>query len=302
MLGDRKSKPLGENADWAKKNKALIVSMEHRFYGKLQPLPDFSTESLKFLCAEQVLNDLTNFLNHLITKRNLTIAPATSCTALSDTTVHILLSSTKPDDIDQLDTLFEPCSPILIDSSRAVLEADLYIPLRRARPSQRLLVVRAHGAACADFKAEGKSPLEKAVAFCTSLNWETTCTGFGQNSASTKGIVSALSYLDVDKAFTQVFKQAYNISTAQTESCIATNRDMSAPSASDNASLVWAPAKIDAIVDHLFRDQRLSVDMLLHETMNLESAMNNIAWFAIGLRVSSLEDGVGMSEIYIQTK
>ncbi|RHY87271.1 hypothetical protein DYB37_005729 [Aphanomyces astaci] len=67
MLGDRKPKPLGENADWAKKNKALIVSMEHRFYGKSQPLPDFSTESLKFLSAEKALNDLTNFLNHLIT-------------------------------------------------------------------------------------------------------------------------------------------------------------------------------------------------------------------------------------------
>ncbi|RQM28579.1 hypothetical protein B5M09_007910 [Aphanomyces astaci] len=126
MLGDRKPKPLGENADWAKKNKALIVSMEHRFYGKLQPLPDFSTESLKFLCAEQV--------------------------------------------------------PILKDSSRAVLEADLYYPFEGLAQANDY---SSYGlmAACADFKAEGKSPLEKAVAFCTSLKWATV-------SATTKPTLS----------------------------------------------------------------------------------------------------------------
>ncbi|RHY42575.1 hypothetical protein DYB38_012288 [Aphanomyces astaci] len=56
----------------AKKHKALIVSLEHRYYGKSQPLSDFTTASLKYLSAEQALNDLVNFQDHLTVKRNLT--------------------------------------------------------------------------------------------------------------------------------------------------------------------------------------------------------------------------------------
>ncbi|RHY47586.1 hypothetical protein DYB34_011984 [Aphanomyces astaci] len=127
--------------------------------------------------------------------------------------------------------------PILKDSTRAVLEADLYYPFERLAQSNDYSSYELM-AACADFTAEGKSPLEKAVAFFTTTRWfrsrclnrlwtYQTCTefGFGQNSAFAKGIVSALSYFDVDKAFTEVFKQTYNISTAQTESYIATNRE-----------------------------------------------------------------------------
>jgi hypothetical protein len=30
-----------------------MVTLEHRFYGKSQPLPDLSIESLRFLSSEQ---------------------------------------------------------------------------------------------------------------------------------------------------------------------------------------------------------------------------------------------------------
>ncbi|CAK4711922.1 hypothetical protein LEN26_008218 [Aphanomyces euteiches] len=55
----------------AKKHKALIVSLEHRFYGKSQPKGDFTVESLKYLTAEQALNDLAYFQDHLTAKRKL---------------------------------------------------------------------------------------------------------------------------------------------------------------------------------------------------------------------------------------
>ncbi|KAF0716567.1 Aste57867_2778 [Aphanomyces stellatus] len=55
----------------AKKHKALIVSLEHRYYGKSQPVADYTTANLKYLTAEQALNDLANFQDHLIAKRKL---------------------------------------------------------------------------------------------------------------------------------------------------------------------------------------------------------------------------------------
>ncbi|RHY42195.1 hypothetical protein DYB38_013847, partial [Aphanomyces astaci] len=239
------------------------------------------------------------------------------CGMMEDTHVdkvgHDEAYETSPPAADDLGRKLHPHEypPILKDSTRAVLEADLYYPFERLAQSNDYSSYELM-AACADFTAEGKSPLEKAVAFFTTTRWfrsrclnrlwtYQTCTefGFGQNSAFAKGIVSALSYFDVDKAFTEVFKQTYNISTAQTESYIATNRekdygtlttnletscsprrignkhsppatplswstltsklstslarshcgDMSVPSASDIASLVWAPTKIDATVD-----------------------------------------------------
>ncbi|RLO13513.1 hypothetical protein DYB28_014340 [Aphanomyces astaci] len=167
-----------------------------------------------------------------------------SCTALSDTTVHIHLSSTKPDDIDQLDTLFEPCSPILIDSSCAMLEADLYYPFEWLAQANDYSSYGLMGQRCRVLHESqlGDSECNYQANFIDPNVTSSTVVSItmpqppvdvpdvhgvwvGQNSASTKGIVSALSYLDVDKAFTEVFKQAYNISTAQTESCIATNRE-----------------------------------------------------------------------------
>lgn len=54
---------------WAKEFNALLVSLEHRFYGYSQPFDDLSTKSLKFLNAEQALADAANFIA-FITKQN----------------------------------------------------------------------------------------------------------------------------------------------------------------------------------------------------------------------------------------
>ncbi|KAF0700150.1 hypothetical protein As57867_009242, partial [Aphanomyces stellatus] len=58
----------------AKKHKALIVSIEHRFYGKSQPLPDWSLESFKFLTMKQVVDDAAYFQDHIRATRNVTKA------------------------------------------------------------------------------------------------------------------------------------------------------------------------------------------------------------------------------------
>jgi len=46
---------------WAQEFNALVVSLEHRFYGESQPCEDLSTRNLKFLSAEQALADAANF-------------------------------------------------------------------------------------------------------------------------------------------------------------------------------------------------------------------------------------------------
>ncbi|RHY80543.1 hypothetical protein DYB35_010731 [Aphanomyces astaci] len=56
----------------AKKHKALVVSLEHRYYGKSQPRPDFSNANLKFLRSDQALADIVKFQDHIIRTRNLT--------------------------------------------------------------------------------------------------------------------------------------------------------------------------------------------------------------------------------------
>jgi hypothetical protein len=38
----------------AEKHSALMVSLEHRYYGESQPVPDMSVENLKYLTSEQV--------------------------------------------------------------------------------------------------------------------------------------------------------------------------------------------------------------------------------------------------------
>ncbi|KAF0716566.1 Aste57867_2777 [Aphanomyces stellatus] len=58
----------------AKKHKALVVSLEHRYYGKSQPRPDFTTANLKYLRAEQALADIATFQDYFVAARNLTKA------------------------------------------------------------------------------------------------------------------------------------------------------------------------------------------------------------------------------------
>ncbi|KAF0695297.1 Aste57867_13878 [Aphanomyces stellatus] len=55
----------------AQKYKALVVSLEHRFLGLSQPLPDWSLASLKFLTIRQALNDVATFQDFFTRARNL---------------------------------------------------------------------------------------------------------------------------------------------------------------------------------------------------------------------------------------
>lgn len=49
----------------AEKFGALVVAVEHRFYGKSMPRPDFSTESLEVHGSRQAQEDLRLFRNHI---------------------------------------------------------------------------------------------------------------------------------------------------------------------------------------------------------------------------------------------
>ncbi|CAK4208906.1 unnamed protein product [Aphanomyces euteiches] len=46
--------------------KALVVSVEHRFYGQSQPRPDLTVESMKYLTSDQALQDLVPVQQHII--------------------------------------------------------------------------------------------------------------------------------------------------------------------------------------------------------------------------------------------
>eukprot|EP01094_Clydonella_sp_ATCC50884_P011392 TRINITY_DN2117_c1_g1_i2.p1 TRINITY_DN2117_c1_g1~~TRINITY_DN2117_c1_g1_i2.p1 ORF type:complete len:508 (-),score=178.90 TRINITY_DN2117_c1_g1_i2:62-1585(-) len=47
---------------------ALTISLEHRFYGKSQPLPDTSTDNLRYLSSQQALADAAAFIEWLPTQ------------------------------------------------------------------------------------------------------------------------------------------------------------------------------------------------------------------------------------------
>eukprot|EP00026_Physarum_polycephalum_P008261 Phypoly_transcript_08342.p1 GENE.Phypoly_transcript_08342~~Phypoly_transcript_08342.p1 ORF type:complete len:486 (+),score=73.44 Phypoly_transcript_08342:64-1521(+) len=55
---------------WAQEFNALMISLEHRFYGESQPLESLSTENLKFLDADQALADAANFRQFIADKYN----------------------------------------------------------------------------------------------------------------------------------------------------------------------------------------------------------------------------------------
>ena len=52
----------GHLAELAKLTKGAIVAMEHRYYGKSIPVPDFSTENMRFLSVRQALADMAYFI------------------------------------------------------------------------------------------------------------------------------------------------------------------------------------------------------------------------------------------------
>ncbi|RYG58842.1 septum formation initiator, partial [archaeon] len=49
----------------AQEHRALLVDVEHRFYGKSMPLPDSSTKSLQFLSSSQALADLARVITYV---------------------------------------------------------------------------------------------------------------------------------------------------------------------------------------------------------------------------------------------
>ncbi|KAH7823897.1 putative Calpain-type Cysteine Protease [Monocercomonoides exilis] len=50
----------------AQKDKAMIVALEHRYYGLSQPAKDLSVENLKYLTSQQALADVANILEWII--------------------------------------------------------------------------------------------------------------------------------------------------------------------------------------------------------------------------------------------
>ena len=52
-------------ATLAQREGALMVALEHRFYGESRPTNDMSVGNLKFLTSEQALGDLAHFTNYL---------------------------------------------------------------------------------------------------------------------------------------------------------------------------------------------------------------------------------------------
>lgn len=44
-------------------NNALLMSLEHRYYGDSQPMEDWSTENLRYLDSYQALADIAYFID-----------------------------------------------------------------------------------------------------------------------------------------------------------------------------------------------------------------------------------------------
>jgi len=57
--------------DLAKKYGALILALEHRFYGQSLPKADYSVESLRFLSSKQALEDIALFRKYIHDKLNM---------------------------------------------------------------------------------------------------------------------------------------------------------------------------------------------------------------------------------------
>jgi len=49
----------------AEEHQALVVALEHRYYGESYPVPDMSTPNLKYLTSEQALADLARFIQYV---------------------------------------------------------------------------------------------------------------------------------------------------------------------------------------------------------------------------------------------
>jgi pimeloyl-ACP methyl ester carboxylesterase len=58
------------------KRGALLVALEHRYYGKSHPVPDLSTPNLRWLSSRQALADLARFVRDLLGKGEAGVTPA----------------------------------------------------------------------------------------------------------------------------------------------------------------------------------------------------------------------------------
>ncbi|XP_023327712.1 putative serine protease F56F10.1 [Eurytemora carolleeae] len=74
--GEGEANPVWLNAgswlDYAKKNDAAMMLLEHRYYGKSHPTPDLSVKNLNWLSSKQALADLSRFVVEMQAAHNLT--------------------------------------------------------------------------------------------------------------------------------------------------------------------------------------------------------------------------------------
>jgi hypothetical protein len=59
----------------AQKHKALIVAVEHRYYGETKPTKTMAVDDLKWLSSQQALADLATMQTHLVQQFNLLVTP-----------------------------------------------------------------------------------------------------------------------------------------------------------------------------------------------------------------------------------
>jgi len=63
----------GEIVELAQANSALLIALEHRYYGNSTPFDTLSTENLQYLSSEQALSDIANFISAMTVSMNLTM-------------------------------------------------------------------------------------------------------------------------------------------------------------------------------------------------------------------------------------
>ncbi|KAA6390203.1 MAG: putative Thymus-specific serine protease [Streblomastix strix] len=59
----------GYHAEVAKRLKAYVVALEHRYYGKSLPFFDLTRDNLTYLTSRQALADIANFLDFIVTNK-----------------------------------------------------------------------------------------------------------------------------------------------------------------------------------------------------------------------------------------
>ncbi|CAK4166032.1 unnamed protein product [Aphanomyces euteiches] len=258
--------------DLAQKYKALVVSVEHRFYGQSQPRPDLTVESMKYLTSDQALQDLAKFPNNFAgsVASSAPVWAKTNFVEYSEKVAyglkffggdewlnnvgqamkdfHALMVSTKQEDADLFKKLFNPCAPIKNDLDRAVLEVDITMASNRSRSTT--------------LANKTLSPLEKLASFNQKFSWDSRqCTGVDYDTEWISGINStALDTENIDRQWffqtcnelgygqtttgsNSIFGRAYGIT--DTEKRIANTLKFYGGLKVDVANVVWPGGTID---------------------------------------------------------